>query len=430
MLTFLKNVFKKGELRRKIIFTLGILFVYRLGAGITIPGVNVGSLSSSDATNGIFGIMNLLGGGTLERFSLFALGVSPYITSSIIIELLSMDVIPALTRWRKEGNTGKKKKDRVTRVLTLLLAALQGGVLTYAFDTSYKILVDTSIWSYIYVVLIMMAGSMLAIWLGDQITQKGIGNGVSLLIFTGIVSNLPNAFLTTYDNLVTYDSGMWLDIAWYVLFVVVYLSIVVFVVFTEGAIRKIPVNYASSTSVTMRAREQTHMPIKINSSGVLPVIFASSVMIAPVTIATFITQNDFTRAMQKVLSFQTCTGLAIYVVLILLFTFFYTNLQVDPEKISENLGKSGTYIPGVRPGAETKNYVSKVLNRITVLGSISLAFIAVLPYVIPLVNPAFANTNVGLGGTGIIIVVGVALETVKSLTSQATQKTYRGFIAR
>ena len=208
MLTFLKNVFKKGELRRKVIFTLGILFVYRLGAGI----VNVGSLSSSDATNGIFGIMNLLGGGTLERFSLFALGVSPYITSSIIIELLSMDVIPALTRWRKEGNTGKKKKDRVTRVLTLLLAALQGGVLTYAFDTSYNILVDTSIWSYIYVVLIMMAGSMLAIWLGDQITQKGIGNGVSLLIFTGIVSNLPNAFLTTYDNLVTYDSGMWLCI--------------------------------------------------------------------------------------------------------------------------------------------------------------------------------------------------------------------------
>ena len=195
--------------------------------------------------------MNLLGGGTLERFSLFALGVSPYITSSIIIELLSMDVIPALTRRRKEGNTGKKKKDRVTRVLTLLLAALQGGVLTYAFDTSYNILVDTSIWSYIYVVLIMMAGSMLAIWLGDQITQKGIGNGVSLLIFTGIVSNLPNAFLTTYDNLVTYDSGMWLDIAWYVLFVVVYLSIVVFVVFTEGAIRKIPVNYASSTSVKL-----------------------------------------------------------------------------------------------------------------------------------------------------------------------------------
>ena len=228
MLTFLKNVFKKGELRRKIIFTLGILFVYRLGAGITIPGVNVGSLSSSDATNGIFGIMNLLGGGTLERFSLFALGNDLATFLPDIAAEWSDRNYPTLPTQvtvfanrkayeAEQSNTGKKKKDRVTRVLTLLLAALQGGVLTYAFDTSYKILVDTSIWSYIYVVLIMMAGSMLAIWLGDQITQKGIGNGVSLLIFTGIVSNLPNAFLTTYDNLVTYDSGMWLDGMYYLL---------------------------------------------------------------------------------------------------------------------------------------------------------------------------------------------------------------------
>ena len=373
MLTFLKNVFKKGELRRKVIFTLGILFVYRLGAGITIPGVNVGSLNSSDATNGIFGIMNLLGGGTLERFSLFALGVSPYITSSIIIELLSMDVIPALTRWRKEGNTGKKKKDRVTRVLTLLLAALQGGVLTYAFDTSYNILVDTSIWSYIYVVLIMMAGSMLAILLGDQITQKGIGNGVSLLIFTGIVSNLPNAFLTTYDNLVTYDSGMWLDIAWYVLFVVVYLSIVVFVVFTEGAIRKIPVNYASSTSVTMRTREQTHMPIKINSSGVLPVIFASSVLAAP---------------------------------------------------------RNGGSIPGVRTGIETKNFIKRVLNQVTVAGSLTLCIIAAIPIITPIIWTQTENANLSLGGTGLIIVTGVALETVKQIKTYITRKEYHGYIRK
>lgn len=202
MFTFLKNVFKKGELRQKVIFTLGILFVYRLGAAITIPSVNTGALSSSDATNGIFGIMNLLGGGTLERFSLFSLGVSPYITSSIIIELLSMDVIPVLSQWRKEGNTGKKKKDRVTRYVTLFLAALQGGVLTYAFDNGYNILSDSSIWTYIYVVLVMMAGSMLAVWLGDQITNKGIGNGVSLLIFTGIVSNLPTSFISTFNNLV------------------------------------------------------------------------------------------------------------------------------------------------------------------------------------------------------------------------------------
>ena len=407
MLTFLKNVFKKGELRRKVIFTLGILFVYRLGAGITIPGVNVGSLSSSDATNGIFGIMNLLGGGTLERFSLFALGVSPYITSSIIIELLSMDVIPALTRWRKEGNTGKKKKDRVTRVLTLLLAALQGGVLTYAFDTSYNILVDTSIWSYIYVVLIMMAGSMLAIWLGDQITQKGIGNGVSLLIFTGIVSNLPNAFLTTYNNLVTYDSGMWLDIAWYVLFVVVYLSIVVFVVFTEGAIRKIPVNYASSTSVTMRAREQTHMPIKINSSGVLPVIFASSVLAAPRTIVSFMKASSTTKMINTIF-----------------------NYQEPVEKISDDLKKNGGSIPGVRTGIETKNYIKRVLNQVTVAGSLTLCIIAAIPIITPIIWTQTENASLSLGGTGLIIVTGVALETVKQIKTYITRKEYHGYIRK
>ena len=368
MLTFLKNVFKKGELRQKVIFTLGILFVYRLGAGITIPGVDIGSLSANDATSGIFGIMNLLGGGTLERFSIFALGVSPYITSSIIIELLSMDVIPALTRWRKEGNTGKKKKDRVTRILTLFLSALQGGVLTYAFDSGYGILVNNSIWAYIYVVLIMMAGSLLAIWLGDQITIKGIGNGVSLLIFTGIVSNLPSSFLQTYDNLVTYDSGMWLDIAWYVLFVIVYLSIVVFVVFTEGAIRKIPVNYASSTGVIMKTKEQTHMPIKINSSGVLPVIFASSVLAAPRTIVSFMETTDVTNIINTIFNYQEPVGFCLYILMIIGFTFFYSNLQIDAQKISDDLKKNGGSIPGIRTGIETKNYIKRVLNQITVAG--------------------------------------------------------------
>ena len=374
--------------------------------------------------------MNLLGGGTLERFSLFALGVSPYITSSIIIELLSMDVIPALTRWRKEGNTGKKKKDRVTRVLTLLLAALQGGVLTYAFDTSYNILVDTSIWSYIYVVLIMMAGSMLAIWLGDQITQKGIGNGVSLLIFTGIVSNLPNAFLTTYDNLVTYDSGMWLDIAWYVLFVVVYLSIVVFVVFTEGAIRKIPVNYASSTSVTMRTREQTHMPIKINSSGVLPVIFASSVLAAPRTIISFMAQNNTTKTIDSILNYQEPVGFCLYLVMIVLFAFFYSNLQIDSHKISEDLKKNGGAIPGVRTGLDTEKFISTVLNRVTVVGSIFLVIIAAIPIMTPVIWSQTSNAALTLGGTGLIIITGVALETTKQIKTLITRKEYHGYIRK
>ena len=433
MFTFLKNVFKKGELRQKVIFTLGILFVYRLGAAITIPSVNTGALSASDATNGIFGIMNLIGGGTLERFSLFSLGVSPYITSSIIIELLSMDVIPVLSQWRKEGNTGKKKKDRVTRYVTLFLAALQGGVLTYAFDTGYNILSESSIWTYIYVVIIMIAGSMLAVWLGDQITNKGIGNGVSLLIFTGIVSNLPTSFITTFNNLVD-TSGkaidMWLGIGWYALFVIVYLSIVIFVVFNEGAVRKIPIIYATSSNTTMRTKDQTHMPIKINSSGVIPVIFASSVLAAPRTIVSFMETSDVTNWINTIFNYQEPVGFVLYILMIIGFTFFYSNLQIDEEKISDDLKKNGGSIPGVRTGEDTKAYIKKVLNRITVVGSLSLCIIAAIPIITPIIWSQTANASLSLGGTGLIIVTGVALETVRQIKTHITRKEYHGYIRR
>ena len=433
MFTFLKNVFKKGELRQKVIFTLGILFVYRLGAAITIPSVNTGALSASDATNGIFGIMNLIGGGTLERFSLFSLGVSPYITSSIIIELLSMDVIPVLSQWRKEGNTGKKKKDRVTRYVTLFLAALQGGVLTYAFDTGYNILSDSSIWTYIYVVIVMIAGSMLAVWLGDQITNKGIGNGVSLLIFTGIVSNLPTSFITTFNNLVD-TSGkaidMWLGIGWYALFVVVYLSIVIFVVFNEGAVRKIQIIYATSSNTTMRTKDQTHMPIKINSSGVIPVIFASSVLAAPRTIVSFMETSDVTNWINTIFNYQEPVGFVLYILMIIGFTFFYSNLQIDAEKISDDLKKNGGSIPGVRTGEDTKIYIKKVLNRITVVGSLSLCIIAAIPIITPVIWSQTANASLSLGGTGLIIVTGVALETVRQIKTHITRKEYHGYIRR
>ena len=433
MFTFLKNVFKKGELRQKVIFTLGILFVYRLGAAITIPSVNTGALSASDATNGIFGIMNLIGGGTLERFSLFSLGVSPYITSSIIIELLSMDVIPVLSQWRKEGNTGKKKKDRVTRYVTLFLAALQGGVLTYAFDTGYNILSESSIWTYIYVVIIMIAGSMLAVWLGDQITNKGIGNGVSLLIFTGIVSNLPTSFITTFNNLVD-TSGkaidMWLGIGWYALFVIVYLSIVIFVVFNEGAVRKIPIIYATSSNTTMRTKDQTHMPIKINSSGVLPVIFASSVLAAPRTIVSFMKASSTTKMINTIFNYQEPVGFCLYILMIIGFTFFYSNLQIDAEKISDDLKKNGGSIPGVRTGIETKNYIKRVLNQVTVAGSLTLCIIAAIPIITPIIWTQTENASLSLGGTGLIIVTGVALETVKQIKTYITRKEYHGYIRK
>lgn len=432
MLNFFKEVFKKGELRRKVVFTLGILFVFRLGAGIVIPYIDTSAITSAATSSGIFGIMNMLGGGTLEKFSLFSLGVSPYITSSIIIELLSMDVIPALAQWNKEGNTGKKKKDKVTRVLTLALAIIQGGSLTYAFDKGYSILASSSIWTYVYVVIVMAAGSMFTMWLGDQITIKGVGNGTSLLIFTGIVANLPNSFISSFKSMVTFGSAYKTvtSLAWYILFVIVYLAIVVFVVFEEGAIRKIPIIYATNTQTVMHTKESTNLPIKINSSSVIPVIFAASVLAAPRTIISFMKSTSTTQMIDNILNYQKPIGFILYIVMIILFTFFYSNLQIDAKKISEDLKKSGGAIPGVRTGDDTKKYIGTVLNRVTVVGSLFLAIIASIPIIAPEIWKMTSNNALSLGGTGLIIVTGVALETVRAIKSMLTRREYHGYIRK
>lgn len=432
MLNFFKEVFKKGELRRKVVFTLGILFVFRLGAGIVIPYIDTSAITSAATSSGIFGIMNMLGGGTLEKFSLFSLGVSPYITSSIIIELLSMDVIPALAQWNKEGNTGKKKKDKVTRVLTLALAIIQGGSLTYAFDKGYSILASSSIWTYVYVVIVMAAGSMFTMWLGDQITIKGVGNGTSLLIFTGIVANLPNSFISSFKSMVTFGSAYKTatSLAWYILFVIVYLAIVVFVVFEEGAIRKIPIIYATNTQTVMHTKESTNLPIKINSSSVIPVIFAASVLAAPRTIISFMKSTSTTQMIDNILNYQKPIGFVLYIVMIILFTFFYSNLQIDAKKISEDLKKSGGAIPGVRTGDDTKKYIGTVLNRVTVVGSLFLAIIASIPIIAPEIWKMKSNNALSLGGTGLIIVTGVALETVRAIKSMLTRREYHGYIRK
>lgn len=432
MLNFFKEVFKKGELRRKVVFTLGILFVFRLGAGIVIPYIDTSAITSAATSSGIFGIMNMLGGGTLEKFSLFSLGVSPYITSSIIIELLSMDVVPALTQWNKEGNTGKKKKDKVTRVLTLVLAIIQGGSLTYAFDKGYSILASSSIWTYVYVVVVMAAGSMFTMWLGDQITIKGVGNGTSLLIFTGIVANLPNSFISSFKSMVTFGSTYKTatSLAWYILFVLVYLAIVVFVVFEEGAIRKIPIIYATNTQTVMHTKESTNLPIKINSSSVIPVIFAASVLAAPRTIISFMKSTSTTQMIDNILNYQKPIGFVLYIVMIILFTFFYSNLQIDAKKISEDLKKSGGAIPGVRTGDDTKKYIGTVLNRVTVVGSLFLAIIASIPIIAPEIWKMTSNNALSLGGTGLIIVTGVALETVRAIKSMLTRREYHGYIRK
>jgi preprotein translocase subunit SecY len=429
MIKLLVDMFKNKDIRGRIFFTLAIFFVYRLGANITAPMVDSTRLIGQFADDSILGMINLLGGGALQEFSIFSMGIGPYITASIIVQLLAMDVVPALTEMTKSGAQGKMKLDRITRYFALVLALLQGYTLTYAFHINYGILSNPGIATYIYVTVVITAGTMFLLWLADRISAFGIGNGISMIIFAGIVSDIPFRFSQAFQTLVDTSSNAAIfgGVLNFSLFVLMYIAIIILVIFMSTAVRKIPIQYTSS-SVRKSNQEITFLPLKINSASVIPVIFASAIMTAPVTVLSFFNQGEFFQTLSTILNVSQPIGLSIYIVLIVFFTFFYTNLQVDPEKISDNLSKSGTYIPGIRPGNETKEYVGKVLNRITVLGALFLSFIAALPYVIPMITNL--PNSISVGGTGIIIVVGVAMETVKDLQGRLTQKQYRGFVSR
>lgn len=423
-----KAIFTNKDIRNRILFTLFAFLVYRLGSAITVPDVNTADLVAGIEDNSLFAMINLLGGGGLEQFSIFALGVTPYITASIIIQLLSMDVVPHLSELAKNGATGRKTLDKYTRYLAVVFAFVQSFSLVYGFSQTYTTLIEGGVTmaKIMYIATIFTAGTMFLVWIGDQISIKGIGNGISMVIMAGIVGRMPQQFTDAWTTLIgadsTIENGAWL-FAGYIL---VYLLIIIFVTLINTAERRIPIQYTSSSIQLSKRSESNYLPLKVNSASVIPVIFASSLMMAPLQIASFFPTNDIIRTMQDWLGLQTWYSLVIYVLLILFFTFFYTKMQINPEKISENLGKSGAYIPSVRPGTETKNYVNKVLSRITVLGSICLALIAVLPHIMPLIWTDMP-TSMALGGTGMIIVVGVAIETVRQVQGLITQKSYKKY---
>ena len=429
MFNTLKDLFKNKEIRNKILFTLMILFIFRLGSAIPAPGIDSSAISAGITDNSLFSMMNLLGGGSLQKLSIFSLGVGPYITSSIIINLLSMDVIPYLSELAKLGQQGRQKMDMITRYLAVILSFVQSFSLIYVMDNGQagSVLLESSVSNYLYIAIVFTAGTMLLLWLADRISVKGIGNGVSMIIFAGIVANLPFQFVQVYNVLVDSSSNttMLNGLILFSVYVAMYIAIIIMVVFMQKALRKIPIQYTSSAQ-NKGGKDITFLPLKINSASVIPVIFAGAIMTMPQIALTFFPGNGFFSSLGNILNMQSVGGLIIYGVLVVLFTFFYTNLQIDPVKISENLNKSGTYIPGIRPGSETKEYLYKVINRITVLGATFLLVIALIPYVLPMVTsiPAAA----AMGGTGIIIVVGVAMETTAQLQSQLNQKQYKGFL--
>ena len=428
-------IFRNKDIRDRILFTLGIILIFRIGASISVPGVTISNEAMD--TNNVLALMNLMGGGALQNFSLFALGVSPYITSSIIIQLLSMDVLPVFTELSKQGQTGRKKIEMATRYLTLVLGAVQAYGITVTMQNSESItLNDTSIWGYIKICIFLIAGSMLVMWMADQITTKGIGNGVSMIIFIGIIASLPNQIYSALSyffgsELQTGDEALIIRGAIKVLiYIIAYLVIVLFVAFVEKSIRKIPVQHSNKGgALNAKVNNTSFLPIKINSAGVIPVIFASSLMMAPAVIVGFCVSetNATIDNILKVFTNSALTempwfndqvwymtwGLIIYIVLTFAFSFFYSNLTINPERLAEDFQKSGSYIPGIRPGNETERYIQKVLNRVTFIGATALTFIAALPVVLTLCN--VVPQSLALGGTGMIIVVGVALETMSQI---------------
>lgn len=410
------------DLRHRIYFTLGALIIFILGISIRVPG-------TKDLTSnlGFLELINTMGGGALKNFSIFALGVMPYITASIIMQLLQMDIIPYFSELSKQGPTGRQKINQITRYMGIVFAFIEGYAFAFAFIGKTGTAME-----YLYISTVLTAGTSFLLWLGDQITQKGIGNGMSLIIMAGIIATLPQMFIDAFKGLITFEGTtqvITLGIIKFLIFVIIYFAIVVGVIFIQEAERRIPIQYANKSTSAFGSAAQSFMPIKLNSANVIPVIFASSLLSIPSIIAQVIKNESFTVFVQKYLTYTTPVGFLIYVVFIFFFAYFYTFIQLKPEEFAKNLQENGGYIPGIRPGEETKKYIDKVLSRLTILGATFLVVIAGLP--ILFAKFTSLPTSVTIGGTGLLIVVGVALETYKQLEGSLLSRSYkRGYSRR
>lgn len=430
MLASLSNIFKIGDLRRKVIFTLLMLVVFRIGSFVPVPNINIELLQNS--TNNLLGFLNTFSGGALKKFSVFAMGIMPYITSSIIMQLLSMEVVPKFTQWAKEGEVGRRKIAQVTRYGTVILGLIQAVGLTFGFNRMYPGLVtDESFGSYALIALTLTAGTAFLMWMGEQITEKGVGNGISIIILSGIIAGIPRGIETVYTTLFTNAAGqIFFSIIKALLIFLAIVVIIVGVIYMHQGIRKIPVQYAKRVvGRKMYGGQSTHIPLKVNSAGVIPVIFAISLVIFPATIASFWADASGQGVANWIYhNFQVSSplGMTLYAILILGFTYFYTFVQINPVQMAENMRKNGGYIPGIRPGKNTEVYITRTLNRLTLAGALFLCAISVLPFVFSAM--AGLPQQVYIGGTSLLIVIGVTLDTMKQIESQLIKRHYKGFI--
>ena len=415
MFATFKQIFapRNKELRKRILFTLGALAVFVIGTNIKIPGTN-----SIDSDLGFLELLNVMGGGAMKKASILGLGVTPYISASIIIQLFSMDIIPYFSDLAKEGYTGRKKLNTITRYLGIAIAFIQGLILAVGIVGS-----NANALEYVRVSVILTAGTAFLLWIGDQITQKGVGNGTSLIIMSGIVASLPYMMSEAFKTFVLSNDNLFIGIMTFVVYIAIYVAVVVGVVFIQESERRIPIQYSNRTASAYGAK-QTYIPFRVNAANVMPVIFASTLIAIPQTLANFIKSEGYIKFVNNYLNYNTVVGLIIYLLLIIFFSYAYTLLQFRPGEIASNLQKNGGYIPGIRPGDETKNYIKTILIRITTYGGLFLVVIAALPILFANYS-SVENANITLGGTGLLIVVSVALETYKQIESTLSQKEYK-----
>lgn len=421
MIEAIANAFKVPDLKRRIMFTLGIIAIYRLGAHIPVPGIDVTALRTLFEQNPLLGFVDLFAGGALSNFAVFALGIMPYITASIILQLLTI-VIPKLGEWAKEGEVGQKKITQWTRYLTLVLALIQSIGITSVFQAQLRELGAQTEFSFgltALIVLTLVAGTALIMWLGELITQRGIGNGMSILIFASIISRFPDS---------VYATGQTGGVITVIALLLILLAIVVAIIFVEKAQRRIPVQYAKRVvGRKVYGGTSTYIPLKVNSAGVIPIIFASSVLLFPATILQFF-RGGFATTLNRLLDPNGAIYLGLYALLVIFFTYFYTAIIFNPTDIADNMKKYGGFVPGVRPGKPTASYLDRVLTRILLPGAFFLALIAVVPSILGTVLniPFFQGGN--FGGTSLLIMVGVALETMRQIESQLLMRHYEGFL--
>ncbi|WP_210124084.1 preprotein translocase subunit SecY [Staphylococcus sp. GDY8P91P] len=430
MFQTLVSFFTTKEVRNKIFFTLAMLVIFKIGTYIPAPGVNPAAFDSQQGSQGVTDLLNTFGGGALQNFSIFAMGIMPYITASIVMQLLQMDIVPKFSEWAKQGDAGRKKLNNVTRYLAIVLAFIQSIGMAFQFNNYLQgqLIMDQSVISYLTIAVVLTAGTAFLIWIGEQITQFGVGNGISIIIFGGILSSLPSSLIQFYQqSFVGQDDTTlaWLKV---IGLIVGMILLTVGAIFVLQAIRKIPIQYAKKQSAQRLGSQATYLPLKVNSAGVIPVIFAMAFFLLPRTLTLFFPDASWAQKVSDVANPSNNIGMIVYVILIIAFAYFYAFVQVNPEKMSDNLKKQGSYVPGIRPGEQTKKYITKVLYRLTFVGSIFLAVVAILPIIATKVMDL--PQSIQVGGTSLLIVIGVAIETMKSLEAQVSQKDYRGFGGR